>query len=241
MSSSADKLTQRPLDFPGPFQPQLNNFIPGNNGAVLQLLQQQCRQPDGWHYLHGPPACGKTHLLWSLQSAVMQRGLQALYVQIGAEQQLEVLPQLRGQYLLLLDNAEALSMNERWQQALFHALQRAQLQQLAVIMAARTAQAGMLDLLPDLRSRLATMSQHRVQPLPDSDRAEFVQAYLARHGVPIDRDVLAYLLNRTTRAQAHLLAVLQRLCRQALVSGQRPTRPMLRELMSAFDQPKRRK
>lgn len=230
--ASAGYAPQQPLDFPGPFQPRLDNYIGGDNGVLLRLLQQQSRQPQGWHYLHGPAACGKTHLLWAVQAAVLQHDLQALYLQIGVQQQLVMLQQLHGQHLLLLDNAEALSNNERWQQALFDALQRAQLQQLAVIMAGRLP-AAMPDLLPDLRSRLATMSQHRVQLLPDAERAEFVRAFLARHNIPIADDVLGYLLSRVAREQAQLLALLQSLCEHVLVSGQRPTRPMLRALIHA--------
>jgi len=235
MTSLADRLLQRPLDFPGPFRPQFDNFIIGRNGALLQLLQQQCRQAAGWHHLHGLAACGKTHLLWAVQSTALQQGIQALYLQIGEQPQLDILQQLRGQDLLLLDNADALQHSERWQQALFDALQRAQMQQIAVIIAGRVPVAAMTALLPDLRSRLATMSQHRVLALPDADRAEFVRAYLWRHNIPIDDDVLAYLLSRTVREQAQLLALLQSLCERVLISGQRPTRPMLRKLLVSPD------
>jgi|GEM_PF-6829345 len=232
MTRLADMRSQRPLDFPGPFRPQLDNFFCGDNSALLQLLQRQAQQPDGWHYLHGQASCGKTHLLWGLQTAALEHGWQALYVQIGDASTLPVLQQLQGQDLLLLDNAEALSAAHSWQQALFDAMQRAQQQQLAVVMAGRTPLAAMTGLLPDLRSRLATMSQHRVQALPDAQRAEFVQAYLARHNIPIATDVLAYLLSRVVREQAQLLRLLQQLCERVLISGQGPTRPLLRELMS---------
>jgi chromosomal replication initiation ATPase DnaA len=68
-----------------------------------------------------------------------------------------------------------------------------------------------------------------------------VRAYLWRHSIPIEEDVLAYLLSRVVREQAQLLALLQSLCERVLVSGQRPTRPMLRELLISPDQLNRRK
>lgn len=233
MSALISHAAQQPLDFPGPFQPRLDNFIGGDNGALLQLLQQQSRQPQGWHYLRGQAACGKTHLLWAVQAQALDHGLQVMYLQLGqAALQQDMLQQLDALDLLLLDNAEQLSASADWQQPLFDGLQRAQLQQLAVIMAGRLSPAAMSGLLPDLRSRLATMSQQRVQPVPDAERAALVRAYLARHNIPIADDVLDYLLSRVVREQAQLIALLQSLCQRVLVSGQRPTRPMLRELMS---------
>ncbi len=231
MSVLTNHAPQRTLDFPGPFRPQLDNFIVGHNGALLRLLQVQGQQPQGWHYLHGQAACGKTHLLWAVQSAALHSGLQALYLRSGDRQQLAVLQQLQGLDLLLLDDAGALPGDKSWQQSLFDALQRVQMQHTAVIMAGRVPPAAMSDLLPDLRSRLATMSQYRVQALPDADWPQLARSYLARQAIPITDEVLAYLLSRVVREQAQLLALLQRLSERVLVTGQRPTRPMLRELL----------
>lgn len=229
MNAPITATSQRPLDFPGPFQPRLDNFIVGHNAALLKLLQQQAAQPQGWHYLRAPAACGKTHLLWATQALALQNGLDVVYLQVGSgAEQLNLLQQLTDFDLLLLDRAGQLSAAHNWQQPLFDCLQRAQLQQRAVIMAGRETLAGLRGVLADLHSRLATMSQHQLRAVGDADRAALVRHFMQRYHLPIEDDVLAYLLSRSQREQQQLLQLLQGLVDEVLQTGQRLTRPLLR-------------
>jgi DnaA family protein len=198
---------QLPLEISGPAAPDFENFVAGDNVEALARVRALAAGTLGEAvlFLWGEPGSGRTHLLQAAR-------------RVNAS-------------LVVADDVESLGASE--QQALFSAINAAREGRGAAVLAAGNAPPAQLRLRDDLRTRLAWGLVYQLRSLTDARKAEHLRSEAARRGMPLNDDVLRYLLTHLPRDLGSLNRVMEALDRYSL-SRQRPiTLPLVREALSA--------
>lgn len=219
-------MKQLVLDIGPDAPPGFDNFVPGDNEALLFAVQRAVRG-DAHVFLWGPPGCGRTHLLKASVAAALEAARPALY--LPAEDVTATLPDTSG-LLLAVDDVERLSPDA--QIALFNAYNRSQAQGQTLLLAGHRAPLG-LQLREDLRTRIGQCLIFETRPLDDAARTEILLSIAQRRGLRLNDEVVAFLLRHGSRELPRLLAVLDALDRASLEHKRPATLPLLRELMQA--------
>jgi DnaA family protein len=198
---------QLPLEISGPAAPDFENFVAGDNVEALARVRALAAGTLGEAvlFLWGEPGSGRTHLLQAARRA--------------------------NASLVVADDVGSLGASE--QQALFSAINAAREGRGAAVLAAGDAPPAQLRLRDDLRTRLAWGLVYQLRSLSDARKAEHLRSEAARRGMPLNDDVLRYLLTHLPRDLGSLNRVMEALDRYSL-SRQRPiTLPLVREALSA--------
>lgn len=219
-------MKQLVLDIGPDTAPGLDNFVPGDNEALLFAVRRAAAG-EGHLYLWGQPGCGRTHLLKATVMAALDAGRPALYV--PAQEVTAALPDTRG-LLLAVDDVEQLPPDA--QIALFNAYNRAQANSQTLLLAGHRAPLE-LQLREDLRTRIGQSLIFETQPLNDATRREILLSIAQRRGLRLNDEVVAFLLRHGSRELPRLLAVLDALDRASLEHKRPAALPLLRELMQA--------
>ena len=209
----------------------LENFSPGPAAAALCATLKDYREP--LHFLHGAPETGKSHLL---QAACGGERHAALYLPLAAlrEEDPDALFQdLEHSDRIALDDLDSIAADTRWEEALFHLVNRCRASACQLLLAARRPPLELGVKLADLRSRLAGGLVWALPAQDDEDRRRILALRAAQRGLSLSPQVLDYLCRRASRSLVDLLALLERLD-EASLRAQRPiTVPLLREVMAA--------
>ncbi len=223
---------QLPLMLPLRESSTLESFVAGSNAALLANLAQLPDQA-GQLYLWGEPGCGRSHLLEATVRRALAQGLSACL--LSAREMLHtrvaLLEGLEAMALVAIDDVNLLAGQRAWEEALFHLYNRSRAEGGALLFSAAQPPAASGFCLPDLSSRLAAGPVYQVQGLDDEGRVSMLTARAAARGLVLTEEVARYLLSRSERAPATLLAHLDRLDREALVHQHRLTVPFVKKIL----------
>jgi DnaA family protein len=210
---------------PHPPAPTLENFVPGDNGALLAALRAALAGA-GPEFLHlwGEPGSGRSHLL-----GAMARAGGAAPLAPGS------VPAWRpGQRIYAVDDVQLL---DAAQQAALFALQNAVREQAVrgaagapgcVLLTSADAPPAHLRLREDVRTRLAWGLVFALRPIAEPQRAAALLAYARGRGARVDDELVPYMLTRLPRDMRTLVAVLDALDAYALARRSALTVPLLR-------------
>lgn len=226
---------QLPLALRYPPDQRLESFIAAPPGAIAQLQALAIGQAADWLYLTGASGTGKTHLALALCAAAEQAGRRAAYLPLAAARGRlrDALHALEGNDVVALDGLEAIASDRDDEIALFDFHNRARSAALNVLYAAREVPDSLSLALPDLRSRLSQNARIVLQPLDDAARAELLRDRARRRGLVLEETAIDWMLSRTDRNLASLVALLDRLDRESLAAQRRITVPFLRQVMES--------
>lgn len=224
-------MKQLVFEFGLPSGPSLDNFCPGPNEAALRHCQRWLETADqasaSWQptYVWGGPACGKTHLLKALRTALQERGLALGWL----DPAVQVPPEFDERWqAVFLDDVQAFNAGQ--QQAAFKWFVNAQGHQIAV-WASGDAPPARLPLREDLRSRLAWGQVFALQPLSEPEqRAVLRQAAQAR-GITLSNEVMDFMLTRFSRDLGSLMELLNLLDGYALQTQRHITIPLIKSML----------
>jgi DnaA family protein len=221
---------QLPLQLRLDEQATLENFLAG---PAVQPLLRTLRDGDAEavHFLHGPAEVGKSHLL---QAACQQRAGRVAYLplaELGSADPQALLADLERCACLAIDDLHAVLPEPRWEEALFHLVNRCRESGCQLLLAARRPPADLGVQLPDLRSRLAGGLTWALPPQDDAERLRILALRAARRGLPLSPAVLEYLGRRASRSLRELLAILERLDVASLREQRSITVPLVRRIM----------
>lgn len=209
--------------------PRFDNFIVGANQATVAELRRIAVADAGGGFVHGPPGSGKSHLLQALAGSV--RGAQYLPLAALADQA-EVALRATDADCLLIDQGEAVAGRAELEHALFDLFNRNRAARQSLLFAARAAPAQLGIALPDLASRLASLTRLPLQVLDEAGLRQAFAARAAARGLVVGEQVIDYLFRHAPRDPPSLFALIDRLDRQSLAEGRAITVPFLRQLLS---------
>lgn len=215
---------QLPLPFPHhPIYAAADFLAAPSNEAAMRWLAQSPHWPDHRLSLWGEPGCGKTHLLrlWAARNgAVVYRA-----------PELHGLPRLPESGGVAVDDAAGIA-DER---ALLHLLNAAREAALPVLLAARAPPARWTVGLPDLASRLRSVTAVEIRPPEDALLRSLLLRLLSDRQLAVPHALQEWLLVRLPRSPAALREVAARLDQAALAAGGAVTRPVAAAVLAAMD------
>lgn len=208
-----------PLALPAIFSADTFVVSDGNRDA-FRWISAWPDWPSHAFYLHGPRACGKSHLGHIWAGKANARALPA-----------NLLPQsdiasLSGNWLV--EDIEQLSRPE----ALLHLFNMAREHKHFLLL---TGQYPALELplpLPDLRSRLLALPAAHISQADDALLAAILRKQFADRQLKVDEELIAYLLPRVDRSFIHIKELIESLDRAALASHKKLTIPFVRQFLS---------
>ena len=196
--------------------------ISSDDQRLSKRLIRCARLPNrkrGECYLWGPASVGKSHLL---QAVCHQMGNDALYLPL--DELIDIPPEalLEGAEtvpLLALDNIQAVLPHPDWQAQLFHVFNRRRDAGHGQLFSADRAPSELTTLLPDLRSRLTSVTIFQLPKQSEQELADMLQFRAARRGLLLSDEVVHYILARAERSAVALIELLVRLDKAALASA----------------------
>ncbi|MCS3903891.1 DnaA family protein [Methylohalomonas lacus] len=226
-------LQQLPLAFTLNERLDFNLFVAGDNAAVCGRLQELAAEGRGQVYLWGAPGSGRSHLLQATCQLAGQHQLRAAYVPLAqfAAHGPGLLEGLEGLDLVALDDLQTVAGQDDWEQALFGLYNSLRDAGRAFVAAADSSPRGLALELADLRSRLGWGEVFHLQPLADDDKREALVRRASARGIELPDEVAVYLLRRTVRDMAGLMAWLDHLDQAQLAAQRRLSIPFVKSLL----------
>jgi len=212
-----------------------DNFVTGDNQAVVQQLQNQLSESgDSLLYLWGNKGAGCSHLLQAACQQATAQQQTAMYLPMNEIRNFDpaMLQGVEDVDLVCLDHVQAVVGEPEWEEALFHLFNRVLQQQTALLIAGSQPPRGMGIQLPDLLSRLASCVVFQVSPLGDMDNMVLLRDKAAEKGVELTEDAAQYILNRSERSTAKLLGILDSLDHLSLSAARKLTIPFIKQSMN---------
>ncbi len=229
---------QIPLKLEPSRENRFDDFVPGPNATVVESLKSALQEPDKLLFLSGPEGTGKTHLLNAACLAAREQGLTAFYVGLrsmpdGSQQMLEGLENID---LVCIDDLHKVAGNDRWEEALFHCLNRIRTKQGRIVLSSRQRLSALPFVLPDLISRLQGGLRLQLLVLEEPDKIRVLNRHADSLGIDLPEDVGRYLIRHSSRNLGKLLHRVEGLQQAAFVSKRRITIPLAREVLRRGEQ-----
>lgn len=225
------------LPLEGRRQDCFDNFVPGDNAAIVDALKDLVHSGGQCLFLNGPAGSGKSHLLNAACNLARELDQQAFYIAPGRlpEQAAEGLADLDHMDLVCVDDIDQCIGNSVWEEALFHCFNRLRAEGGSLVASSSQKLSALQFGLPDLESRLAWGLRLQLQGLDDAAKAEVMQRWAQEHDILLPLDVQNYLLNRDSRSLATLLERLEAILQTALANKRQITIPLAREVIRSED------
>lgn len=210
------------------------NYYPGGNEAALYCVQQAAAG-EGEHVvmLWGAAGSGKSHVLQAACQEAAEAGRTVAYLPLLelADYGVEMLEGLENMGLVCIDDLQCVAGRRHWEDALFHLYNRMRETGNTLLVGADASPAALAIELPDLRSRLAWGPVFQLAELDDQAKLAVLRRRAAARGFELPAEVALYLLRRSARDMASLLALLDKLDEQSLVQQRKLTIPFVRNLL----------
>lgn len=199
-------LKQLILDIRPDFRPTLDNFVPGDNAALVAALREQIGHRDGsLLYIWGPSGSGRSHLLTAARLAADDSA-----------------------NLCCIDDVDQL--DEDALADLFRLLIGAREAQCTLVLSGNVPPAA-LSIRADVASRIAQGLIFEIRPLSDEQKKTTLLQHAAARGMQFTPELVDYLLRHGRRDLPWLMAVLDALDEASLSLGRPVTLPLLREIL----------
>jgi len=221
---------QLPLRLRFPAPRRLEAFVPGENAVVVDALIAMAhgRVSDNV-FLSGPEGSGKTHLL----GAMVADTAGAFYLplaQLGVQAEL-LIGAISPAPLICVDEIDSVAGNRDREVALFDLFNRVQEDKGRVVFAARHPPARLGIVLPDLVSRLSSLTQLSLRPLAESAARDVLVHRADLRGFELEEEVLDFLFRRFPRNLGAMLELIDHLDTESLAQRRRVTVPFVRSVV----------
>lgn len=223
MTSDTPKPQQLPFDLGHRTAFSRADFwVSGSNRDAVAWLDKYPDWPAPLLVIHGPEACGKTHLLRVWQNDTQAQPFDAAAVENAPS-------------CVIVDDIDRLAGDRAAEEALLH-LYNLQKERGGHILAASTLPPRDWALvLPDLRSRVMAAPVVAVGS-PDDQLMSVVLAKLfSDRQIFVPQDVVGFIVARAGRSFAALADIAARLDRRALTEKRAVTIPLAREVLKDID------
>ena len=216
-------MSQLALDLSRPPAFQASDFLEADcNREAVEWLGRWPDWPGFALALIGPAASGKSHLAHIFAARSGCRILAAASLTVAAVGELAEGPGV------VIEDADR-GVDET---ALFHLFNLLKEQKRSLLLTGRTAPARWTVALPDLRSRLATVTMAPIGSPDDQLLQALLVKLFADRQLRVAPEVIHYLLPRIERSFAAVHALVERLDQAALEQGRAVSLPLAREVIA---------
>ncbi len=228
---------QIPLQLEPARESRFEDFVAGPNASVVASLKASLNEPDSLLFLSGPQDTGKTHLLNAACLAAREMGMTAFYAGLRSmpEDSHQLLEGLENVDLVCIDDMHHIAGDARWEESLFHCLNRIRERQGRIVLTSRVRLSALHIELPDLVSRLQGGLRMQLALLEDEDKILVLNHHAASLGIELPDDVGRYLIRHSSRNLGRLLNMVGQLQQAAFISKRRITVPLAREVLRLSD------
>ena len=217
-------MKQIPLPISGEAACTFDNFVPGPN-APAQAHLRALSAPAAPVYLWGGSGTGKTHLLHALVERFEGQGSRASWFDAS---RLAPWAFDESRALIVIDDCDMLDADQ--QHAAFTLFVESAAHAVPLVAAGRLPPVD-LPLREDLRTRLGWGHVFALQPLGEPEVRARLRREADQRGLFLSDEVMDYVLVRFERDLKHLMALLNRLDRFAMVTQRHITVPMLKQML----------
>ncbi len=179
--------------------------------SIIDAVRQLHVGLIGQLYLFGSAETGKSHLLSAICESFIEMDKSAICLSLDEliHTDVHVLSSLESFDVIAIDDLEVLAGSYKWQEALFHLINRSREGQRQLLFAANQPAGKLPFVLTDLLTRLAQAPAFRVPDGNDlADRQALLQSILRRRGWQFDERILDYLLKEGPHRIGAMMAVL---------------------------------
>jgi DnaA family protein len=221
----------------------LDNFIPGNNEALLSQLRallcaKQSSAVRPIMLLQGAQGTGKTHLLLATTHQAQVLGLTQQYLDMNVlvNMPTEIVASMGQLDVLAIDNIHAIAGNSAWQEQLFDLInQFIEAEGRALVISINQSPKEVGFTLADLVSRLLWGVVFSVKELTEAEKIQAVEMHLKARGLNIHEDAISYLLKRAARDMHGLMDIVEQLDKRSLERQRKLTIPFIKSVLSLPD------
>ncbi|WP_448096639.1 DnaA regulatory inactivator Hda [Luteibacter yeojuensis] len=225
---------QLPLALRWPRRQRFEHFHPGDNAVAVEAVRGAAVDPSApWVFVAGPLGSGRTHLLIAACQAAIDAGRTAQYLPLAGLRgsRAAAIRGMAGSDVLAIDDIDSIAGDDDAEHALFDTFNRYRADGCTLLFSAAGAPVSLEIALPDLRSRLGSLTQAVLKPLSDTERRDVLREQAAARGIELDDVVLDWLFAHHARDLGTLLDLLDTLDRASLAAQRRVTVPFLRHLL----------
>lgn len=210
----------------------LDNFHVGPNGLALASVAAVAEGHERQVFVWSGTGQGRSHLLEGAVRRAQRQDRDACLLPASELLPLvpEVLESMEQFALLAVDDVDRFAGHPVWEEALFHLYNRVMARGGSLLFSAAAAPGALGWRLPDLATRLAAGPVFRLQPQEEDDLAALLAARAGERGLKINLDVARYMVMRSERSPAALMARLSELDRIALARQRALTIPFLKDV-----------
>lgn len=205
------------------------SYLPAANAAALDATRRAA-DDGGFVYLWGESGSGRSHLLQAAVRAAHEAGRRAAYLPLASLAP-AALEGLESVELVALDDLEAVARDHAWERALFVAYEALRGVRAGLVVASRTAPAGLPLALADLRSRMSSAAVFQLRPLDDAQKQQALALRARLRGFELPEDTGQYLITRYARDMHALCRMLDELDVASLAAQRRLTIPFVKSVL----------
>jgi DnaA-homolog protein len=226
--------SQLPLALRWPRRQRFEHFRAGENAVALEAVRAAAMDAAApWVFMAGPLGSGRSHLLVAACQAAIDAGRTVQYLPLAGLRgsRAAAIRGMAGSDLLAIDDIDSVAGEGEAEHALFDTFNRYRAEGCTLLFSALAPPASLGIALPDLRSRLGSLTQAVLKPLDDAERRHVLREQAAARGIELDDAVLDWLFVHHARDLGTLLDLLDTLDRASLAAQRRVTVPFLRNLL----------
>lgn len=227
---------QLPLGITLPKSAVFDDFLVGDSHVAFSLCQQVAMgEGEKQLFLWGGAAVGKTHLLQACCHAANQNARRAAYFPLSVliEHDVSALQSMEQLDVLCLDDIQYCAGNTKWEEALFHFINRCRESDIQLIFSANNTPTQLDISLADLSSRLVWGAVLEVKELSDADKLKWLEKRAHSQGLKLSSEVANYLLNNYARDMQSLNTYIEALDSASMAAQRALTVPFVKQVLNA--------
>jgi DnaA regulatory inactivator Hda len=221
---------QLPFDFsPRPALGLDDYMVAPENADAIAWLERESDWPNGMLAIYGPTGCGKTHLahVWQSMTGVQIHEAGDL-TEVTAY---DWIKQQARSPKIIIEDAD-LGVDET---ALFHFYNMMIEAKGTLLLTGRQAPANWSVSLPDLASRLGSITTVELAPPNDDLFSALLIKQFSDRQLLVDVDVISYLVARLERSFDMARRVVRELDQAALAGQRNITKPLARKVLEQLE------
>ncbi|MBA5249853.1 MAG: DnaA regulatory inactivator Hda [Gammaproteobacteria bacterium] len=209
---------------------RLSNFIGDKNNQILSFINTLWTHNNATVVvISGGKSDGKTHLLQGCALAAMDKGLNAVYIDLKEQCPENFIAGLSTTNWVCIDNIDA--ANPTQQQELFDLYNQIKQTQTQLIVSAESLP-NQLTLLNDLKTRLSLAVQFTLEPLTDKQKTLVLQSKMRDKNICINAKIYAYLFKHYSRDLNQLLDAINQLDEVSLQTKTKITIALVKQILT---------